>query len=85
VASKLGQLYLSGETNPKNYAYLADQVAIYVDKVPQRYGTQGHCIKKKGWLADPIEDKQNLDKRRTSVGLMPFAQYKKLFGQSCPK
>ncbi|MFE2565945.1 DUF6624 domain-containing protein [Streptomyces mirabilis] len=62
-----------GEVSPAHLAYLEDRVRVNTGR-PQRYGTQFH-----GGGATfrprPIEDLEQLDTRRHSVGLPPFAQY----------
>lgn len=62
-----------GEVNPANIAYLKDRVLMHNGK-PQIYGTQfqgfGKDIK-----VYPIDDVENVDKRRKSVGLGSFAKY----------
>jgi hypothetical protein len=56
-----------------NLAYLEDRVRVH-RKQPQRYGTQFY---QDGdyYGPRPIEDIENLDTRRQSVGLGPFKDY----------
>ena len=68
-----------GEVSKKNVAYLTDRVLCAENK-PQRYGTQVSMDPKTGkpTLKD-VEDPENLDKRRASVGLGAIDEYLKLF------
>jgi len=66
------------ETSASNYAYLYDRLAD-AEKRPQRYGTQGRCGPGQAWEPLPIEDPENVDKVRASVGLGPLAEYKTKF------
>lgn len=60
-----------------NFAYLWDRVAVNSGK-KQRYGSQ--IEKKDGkWQPKPVEDPENLDKRRAEVGLSPMSHYLKMF------
>jgi hypothetical protein len=70
------------ETNPKNFAYLYDRVAVNEQR-PQRYGTQGMCTDAGVWAPRQTEAPENLDARRAAVGLPPEASYVPLF--HCPK
>ena len=65
------------QVGKSDFAYLWDRVAVNGGK-EQRYGTQ--IEKKDGkWQPKPVEDPDNLDKRRSSVGLMPMSDYLKIF------
>jgi hypothetical protein len=87
VLGILEPLVAKGETSAKNYAYLFDRVAARMgipgEQKPQRYGTQGRCVGKGRWEPYEVEDPVNLDKRRASVGLMPEAEYQKMFVDLC--
>jgi len=67
-----------GEADPSHLAYLTDRV-LCAEGRPQRYGTQF----RKGphstdpLQAQPIDDRDHLDQRRTAVGLGPFADYER--------
>jgi hypothetical protein len=61
------------ETNPRNYAYLYDQVAITAGE-PQKYGTHGHCRDAK-WKPDEIAEPDGVDARRKGVGLDPLEHF----------
>ena len=87
VLGRLESLYLQKETNPRNYAYLFDRVAASwndeTKRRPQRFGTQGMCIGPASWQPIEIEKPEELDARRASVGLPPFAEYKKQIDSYC--
>jgi hypothetical protein len=63
-------LLKAGEASATNAAYLYDRTHI-----PQRYGTQGHCIAKGVWAPQDIEDPEHVDQRRAAVGLPPMTEY----------
>ncbi len=68
VLSLLEPLALEGETDPINFAYLYDRLAM-ADNKPQRYGTQGRCTLDGGLNPIVLEDEENIDRIRASVGL----------------
>jgi hypothetical protein len=74
----------SGDTDPKNVAYLGDRVAMGEGK-PQRYGTQGKCQPDGTWAPIEIEDAEGVDERRKALGLPPMAEYARRFENLCPK
>lgn len=65
------------ETDPKNYAYLYDRVALkYSDfGVKQRYGTQAIMRENKIVIRDFEGSEAELDERRKEMGLEPIAKY----------
>ena len=66
-----------GEAKPKDLAYLEDRVRVNENR-PQLYGTQFHQDPKTGLhIPRPIEDLENLDQRRASIGLEPMKEYSK--------
>ena len=69
VLERLKRHYLDGGTNPGNYAFLFDRVAVGAGK-PQRFGTQGGC-KDGRWVPEPIEQPKGLERRRAEAGLPP--------------
>ena len=87
VLQTLSTLYPLKETSPKNYAYLYDRVAVShknpATSKAQRYGTQGRCTGPRKWEPHPIEDKINLDARRTKMGLEPMQEYIQLMQAVC--
>lgn len=87
IVQRLEPLVARGETKPSHYALLFDRVALsYVDpsrRTLQRYGTQGQCTGPGTWTPFPVEEPDKLDERRRSVGLMPEADYQRLFKDLC--
>lgn len=71
-----------GEVSSENVAYLTDRVLLAEGK-KQRYGTQFIFVDGKPQVR-PLEDEENVDRRRAEVGLPPLADYAKsieeLFG-----
>jgi hypothetical protein len=63
----------AGEASARDLAYLDDRVRMRAGQ-PQLFGTQ-FVRDEQGLRAAPIEDPENLDQRRASVGLGPFADY----------
>lgn len=57
----------------RHAAYLTDRVAMNEGR-PQIYGTQISDVKDGEGVPWPIADPQQLDARRASVGLPPFAE-----------
>ena len=79
MLSKLKKLYSQKETNPTHYAYLYDRVAMHEGR-PQRYGTQMNLVNGELVLHD-IEDKEQVDTYRSSVGLPSLEKYMELMRQ----
>ena len=77
----LKQSYLNGEgVTGQQVALLTDRVLVYQGK-PQIYGTQLNILD--GELVfNPISDKENVDRRRSEVGLPPLEEYKKLISEA---
>jgi hypothetical protein len=63
----------AGEADETDLAYLEDRVRMHAGQ-PQRYGTQ-FINDAQGLRVWTVEDPENLDRRRASVGLGPFADY----------
>ena len=74
----LESLHKTKETNSTNYAYLFDRVAASWNneklRTLQRYGTQGMCEGPSNWVPIPMEEPENIDVRRKSVGLEILAE-----------
>jgi hypothetical protein len=64
------------EASATDLAYLEDRVRMHAGQ-PQLYGTQ-FIHDQQGLRPWTIKDPENLDQRRASVGLEPFADYKAL-------
>ncbi len=83
----LEKLYPLKETKPSNYAYLYDRVACSsndpTQQKLQRYGTQGKCVGPAKWEPHPMEDPENVDKRRAEMGLDTMAEYQLMFKDVC--
>ena len=78
VLIKLTDLYQKGETNPRNYAYLYDRVALNSEKfgMKQKYGTQ-LSISADGQFSLGLHagTTQDLNICRQQVGLEPIEDY----------
>jgi hypothetical protein len=70
IAAVLEVKARSGETDPKNYAFLSDRVAVRAGQ-PQTYATQMECVNGE-WLTPSVIAPESLDQRRASVGLAPY-------------
>jgi len=68
------------EALPGDAAMLEDRVLTDEGK-PQRYGTQFRIVAGE-LIPYPIEEPENLDERRASVGLMPMTEYVKLLEET---
>ncbi|MBP6859906.1 MAG: hypothetical protein KBC69_04820 [Candidatus Magasanikbacteria bacterium] len=73
----LQEAVISGEAEKNNEAYLIDRVKVNSGQ-PQIFGTQFYEDKKKQFGPWPIEDFENIEKRRMQFGLEPFFNYKQL-------
>jgi cephalosporin-C deacetylase-like acetyl esterase len=69
----------AGEATGTDLAYLTDRVLAAEGK-KQIYGTQLE-LKDGKLVVKPVEDPDNLDKRRKEVGMMPMAEYLELAGK----
>lgn len=65
-----------GNANASSLALLEDRVALR-ERHKQIYGSQISMIPGKGEFVLPLEDPENVDKRRAAVGLGPLADYVK--------
>jgi hypothetical protein len=61
------------EVSQRNLAYLTDRVLLAEGK-KQIYGTQYHTVDGK-MEPKPLEDPENVDRRRAEAGLEPLAEY----------
>jgi len=69
-----------GNANAANLALLEDRIAMWEGR-KQIYGSQLYYDEKKGkYFVSPIEDPDNVDKRRAEVGLGPISEYVKNWG-----
>ena len=67
-----------GEITPSKLALAIDR-DLSNDKLPQLYGSQFQTGSDGKSVAFPIADPQHLEQRRASMGLEPYAQYRKFF------
>ncbi len=63
----------NGKARASSYALLQDRVLVGQGKM-QIYGTQPYHDST-GYYMNPIEDVDNVDKRRAEIGLQPLAEY----------
>ena len=68
-----------GRTDWEPYALLFDRLQLTLGK-RQRYGTQLRRDESGRFEVLPVEDERRLDEIRSKAGLMPLAQYIKIFG-----
>lgn len=80
VLDLLGPVVARGEFPGNTYAALFDRVALAEGR-PQRYGTQFESGEGQCMTTSPIENPEDVDRRRAEVGLKPLAEYaRKLSG-----
>jgi len=60
----------AGDTDPENFAYLVDRVAVRAGQ-PQRFGTQMACVNGQ-WIVPEIGDQPTLDARRKRMNLVAY-------------
>ena len=70
IAAVLEVKARSGETDPQNYAFLSDRVAVRAGQ-PQSFATQMECVDGE-WLAPNVVAPEELDSRRAAMGLKPY-------------
>ncbi len=73
----MGPLLDQGEVSKANYAYLTDRV-LSAEGKKQIYGTQFVQGKDGRWNPKPVEDPENVDRRRAEMGMPSLAEYKKM-------
>lgn len=74
------QAVKTGKASPADLAYLEDRILMRQGK-PQRYGSQIRSDPETGeWVLYRVEDPEQLDARRASVGLGPIARYLEMMG-----
>lgn len=72
-----------GEAEGPAYALMYDRLALAEGR-PQRYGSQMSCSDARYAPTEPLEDRRDLDARRASLGLKPYAEYLRMFdGEAC--
>lgn len=70
VVAALWPRLASADTDPENFAYLVDRVAVRAGR-PQRFGTQMECVGG-SWITPEIEDRATLDERRERMNLVAY-------------
>ena len=78
VLMKLTDLYASGETSKRNYAYLYDRVALQSEQLgrKQKYGTQCTIADNGDLSLSPYDGSlQDINMNRQQVGLGPVEEY----------
>lgn len=58
------------DTDPENFAYLVDRVAVRAGR-PQSFGTQMECVNG-AWMVPEIQDQDSLDDRRRRMNLVAY-------------
>jgi len=81
ILLQMTQLLDANEVIKADYALLYDRVQVNTGKL-QLYGSQGGCVGKE-WLPKPIENPDEVDKRRKEMGLPTMADYKQMFKDVC--
>ena len=66
----------NGEVGKNEIAFLEDRVRVNLGK-PILYGTQFYRNSEGIMTCRPVEDPENLDKRREDMNLEPFVEYEK--------
>lgn len=82
VLATMRPLVATGEVSEKTYALLFDRVAATLD-LPQRYGSQGQCMRPGVWEPLPMEEPDKVDARRNRAGLEPLAQFAAFESRTC--
>jgi hypothetical protein len=70
VVAALWPRLTTDDTDPENFAYLVDRVAVRARR-PQRFGTQMECVNGE-WLVPEIQDHATLDERRKRMNLVAY-------------
>jgi hypothetical protein len=70
IVASLWTKLASTDTDPENFAYLVDRVAVRAGR-PQSFGTQMECVRGE-WVVPEIEDHATLDARRKRMNLVAY-------------
>jgi hypothetical protein len=70
VVAALWPRLASNDTDPGNFAYLVDRVAVHARR-PQTFGTQMECVNGE-WIVPEIQDHSTLDDRRKRMNLVAY-------------
>jgi len=82
VLERIGPLVLQNRSDPGDYAYLWDRVALNTGRA-QRYGTQMQCVGGVWSPKRPLEEPDKLDERRGWVRLVSEATYARTGREIC--
>lgn len=82
VLTQIEPYALSGAFNTQTYALLHDRVAVRHGEA-QRYGTQIICEQGEH-IVYRLESPDDIDRRRTQMGLRPLAEYVALYQENGP-
>lgn len=70
----------AGAMPPSGVAMLVDRVLVQQGR-PQRYGTQ-FSLEEGRLVADPVEDLEHLEERRSEMGLPSMDEYTRMLGEA---
>lgn len=70
VVASLWPRLETADTDPENFAYLVDRVAVRAGR-PQYFGTQMECVNG-AWIVPRILDHETLDDRRSRMNLVAY-------------
>lgn len=70
VVAGLWPRVAKSDTDPENFAYLVDRVAVRTGR-PQSFGTQMECVNGT-WFIPEIQDQATLDERRKRMNLVTY-------------
>ena len=79
VLNLLKRAFRQGEVSGQDLAVMTDRVRLK-EGLKQLYGTQAHPVAG-SLVVDPIEDEEQVDNRRASLGLIPLGEYLNLLRQ----
>jgi hypothetical protein len=83
VLADLAPRVARGDMQRNYYAYLIDRVAVGAGR-PQTYGTQGRCDGSGNLQLFEVEDRANIDRRRSEMGMESIAAYTVRFCGAAP-
>jgi hypothetical protein len=64
----------SNEVRKPDIAYLRDRLDV-ADHLPQRYGTQGHCVANSKWAPFPLAEPEQVEARRRAMDMSTLDAY----------
>jgi hypothetical protein len=78
----LETLAAKGEVRGAEFALMYDRLALHEHR-PQRYGSQMTCKAGK-YVPDTLEDPEQIDQRRATLGMIPYKDYLAMFADNPP-